>query len=51
MPLDLLKLQGEEAGKMKWPDLEKHERYGVAIMLTDGEISNCNGRLRWSLRD
>jgi hypothetical protein len=28
---------------MKWPDLEKHERYGVAIMLTSGEISNCNG--------
>jgi hypothetical protein len=28
---------------MRWPDLEKHERFGVATMDVFGLILNCNG--------
>ena len=28
---------------MKWPDLEKHERFGAAIADMQGFITNCNG--------
>ena len=28
---------------MRWPDLEKHERFGVATMDPFGLIMNCNG--------
>ena len=28
---------------MKWPDLEKHERFGAAIADMFGVIINCNG--------